>query len=184
MSTRAKAAAAFASLSVLGISWGAATAHGQTLALNPTYDTTTTSTTSTVTPVTTDTSTTTGTSTSDTSTTGDTSASSDSGSTSTSTPASTGTYTDGTYTGTTASHRYGSVTVTVTISGGVISDVSEQVVSDGERRSDQINTRAVPVVRSEVLAANSADVSTVSGATYTTRAYLSSLQSALDQASA
>ncbi len=38
------------------------------------------------------------------------------------------------------------------------------------------------MIRAEVLAADSADVSTIGGATYTTEAYLTSLQSALDQA--
>jgi uncharacterized protein with FMN-binding domain len=46
----------------------------------------------------------------------------------------------------------------------------------------QISNRAAPILRDEVLAAQSASVANVSGATYTTRAYLSSLQSALDQA--
>lgn len=181
MSNRAKAAAALASLGVLGIGWGTATASGQTLALNPTYDTASTDTTSTDTASTTTTdSTASGESSSSTSTstpTADTSSST----TADTTSAASG-LADGTYTGATATHRYGSVTVTVTISGGVITDVSEQVVSDGDRKSDSINSRSVPVMRSEVLAANSADVSTVSGATYTTRAYLSSLQPALDQA--
>lgn len=89
---------------------------------------------------------------------------------------------DGTYTGSTVTHRYGSVTVTVTIQNGQIACVSENVVSDGERKSEQINARSVPTIRSAVVAADSAQVSTISGATYTTKAYLSSLQSALDQA--
>jgi uncharacterized protein with FMN-binding domain len=38
------------------------------------------------------------------------------------------------------------------------------------------------VLHDEVLASQSANVSNVSGATYTTQAYLSSVQSALDQA--
>ena len=46
----------------------------------------------------------------------------------------------------------------------------------------QISNRAAPVLRSEVLAAQSARVQNVSGATYTTGGYLQSLQSALDQA--
>ena len=70
----------------------------------------------------------------------------------------------------------------MTIQGGQITSVTENVVSDGERKSNQINSRAVPTLRSEVVAANSASVSTVSGATYTSKAYLTSLQSALDQA--
>ena len=92
-------------------------------------------------------------------------------------------YQDGTYTGQTATHRYGSVTVTVTISGGAITNLTEDVVSDGDHHSERINEQAVPIVKEEVLSANSAQVNTVSGGTYTTEAYLQSLQSALDQAS-
>ncbi|WP_022908830.1 FMN-binding protein [Aestuariimicrobium kwangyangense] len=89
---------------------------------------------------------------------------------------------DGTYTGQTINHQYGSVTVTVTVSGGRISGLSEQVSSDGDHHSIRIDEQAVPMLRSEVLAANSAAVNTISGGTYTSEAYLQSLQSALDQA--
>lgn len=93
-----------------------------------------------------------------------------------------GTTASGTFTGTTETHRFGSVTVTVTLTDGKITALAEDVVSDGDHHSERINAQAVPMVRAEVLAADSADVSTISGATYTTEAYLTSLQSALDQA--
>lgn len=165
MSTRAKIAAAAASLGVLGLGWNAATAGGQTL--TPSGGTTTP--TSTTQPTTT-------------------SGTAPSGSATTTTPkatsaaSTTASYADGTYTGATATHRYGSVTVTVTITNGQIAGLTQRVVSDGDRKSEQINTRAVPTLRDRILAAHSAGVSTVSGATYTTGAYLTSLQSALDQA--
>ena len=92
------------------------------------------------------------------------------------------TYKDGTYTGTTVSHRYGSVTVTVTISGGKINNVSAQALDGGDRRSQSIDSQAVPMMKTEVLSANSANVSTIGGATYTTTAYITSLQSALAKA--
>ncbi|MFP5417452.1 MAG: FMN-binding protein [Actinomycetes bacterium] len=91
---------------------------------------------------------------------------------------------DGTYTGQTATHRFGSVTVTLTVADGSIATLSEEVISDGDRHSDQINDRAIPTLKSRILSADSADVSTISGATYTTEAYLTSLQSALDEAAA
>lgn len=160
-STRAKLAAAAASLGVLGLGWGAVTANGATLAVT----TPTTTTTAGSTAASTTTGTTTGTT-----TTG-------------SAAAASGTYTDGTYTGTTTTFRFGTVTVTATISGGRITSLTETLVSDGDRHSDQINARAVPTLKSSILAANGADVTTVSGATYTSDAYLTSLQSALDQAS-
>lgn len=88
----------------------------------------------------------------------------------------------GTYTGSAATHRFGSVQVTVTVANGRITGLRESLTSDGDRRSDQINSASVPQLRAAILAAASGQVSTISGATYTTRAYLTSLQSALDQA--
>lgn len=72
--------------------------------------------------------------------------------------------------------------MSVTISGGSITDVSALTLTNADGRSVQISNRAAPVLRDEVLSAQSASVSNVSGATYTTQAYLSSVQSALDQA--
>ncbi len=97
-----------------------------------------------------------------------------------STAASTG-WKDGTYTGQTVQHPYGSVTVTVTIRGGKIANLTEQVNSDGGQ-SQYIDQQAVPMVKQEVMAADSAAVSTIGGATFTSAAYLQSLQSALNQA--
>jgi uncharacterized protein with FMN-binding domain len=51
----------------------------------------------------------------------------------------------------------------------------------GDQRSQRINSAAEPVLREEAIATDSADVSVVSGATYTSRAYAHSLQSALDR---
>ena len=162
MSIKAKVAAAIASVGVLGAGWAVGTANGATLSTGDAVTTTGTTTT-----------TTTGTTTSGTTST----------TSGTTTSSSSGTYTDGTYTGTTAVHRFGSVTVTVTISGGKITNVSSNVVSDGQQKSNQINSSSIPTIKSRVIAANSASVSTVSGATYTTGAFLTSLQSALSQAS-
>ncbi|ANP72386.1 FMN-binding protein [Cryobacterium arcticum] len=88
----------------------------------------------------------------------------------------------GTFTGSSTSTRFGSVQVQITVAGGAITDVAALKLTDADGRSVQISNRAAPVLRQEVLAAQSAQVSTVSGATYTSEAYLTSLQSALDQA--
>jgi uncharacterized protein with FMN-binding domain len=85
------------------------------------------------------------------------------------------------YTGTTSTSRYGSITVSITVEDGTLTDATAEVSAD-DGRSRSISARAVPLLRSEVLTAQSADVSMVSGATYTSEGYLSSLQSALDQA--
>ena len=89
---------------------------------------------------------------------------------------------DGTYTGQSVGTRFGDVQVQVTIAGGTITDVTALQLTDSDGRSVQISNRAAPILRQEVLASQSADVANVSGATYTSNAYLSSLQSALDQA--
>ena len=107
---------------------------------------------------------------------------SSSGTTATDTTAPTTTVVDGTYTGAAASTRWGDVQVAVTISGGVITDVTALQLTDADGKSIQISNRAAPILREEVIAAQSADVANVGGATYTTQAYLTSVQSALDQA--
>lgn len=89
---------------------------------------------------------------------------------------------DGTFTGTSESTRYGNVQVQITVSNGAITDVTALHLTDKDGRSISISNRAAPILRSEILAAQSANVQSVSGATYTSDAYLSSLQSAIDQA--
>ncbi len=89
---------------------------------------------------------------------------------------------DGTYTGSSVSTRFGDVQVQVTISGGAISEVTPLHLTDAESRSIAISNAAAPRLRSEVLQAQSADVSMIGGATYTSEGYLTSLQSALDEA--
>jgi uncharacterized protein with FMN-binding domain len=90
--------------------------------------------------------------------------------------------TNGTFTGSSESTRYGSVQVKIVVVGGTITDVVPVRLTDQGSRSVQLSNYAAPILRAEVLAAQSAKVASVSGATYTTDAYLLSLQSALDQA--
>ncbi|MGK9147108.1 FMN-binding protein [Plantibacter flavus] len=90
--------------------------------------------------------------------------------------------TDGTYTGSVESTRFGDVQVQITVSGGAITDVVALHLTDHDGRSVSISNRAAPILREEVIAAQSSQVQTVSGATYTTDGYLSSVQSAIDQA--
>lgn len=95
----------------------------------------------------------------------------------------TGGYIDGTYTGSAYSNEFGSWTVTVTIADGQITDVTASTTAQ-DHHSQGINTQAVPRLRTQVLTAQSAQVDTISGATLTSHSYLSSLQSALDEARA
>ena len=77
---------------------------------------------------------------------------------------------------------YGPVQVSVTIANGTITEVTALQLTNDGGRSVAISAQAAPILRSEVLSAQSAQVSNVSGATYTTRGYLTSLQAALDGA--
>ena len=89
---------------------------------------------------------------------------------------------DGTYNGQTVSTRFGTVQVNAVISGGQITDVVAVKLTDNARKSVSISNQAAPMIRQEVLSAQSAKVSNIGGATYTTKGYLMSLQSALDAA--
>lgn len=88
----------------------------------------------------------------------------------------------GTYDGDVVQTRFGSVQVQITVKAGTITDVTALKLTDHEGRSVQISNYAAPILRSEVLQAQSADVQTVGGATVTSDAYLTSLQAALDAA--
>lgn len=88
----------------------------------------------------------------------------------------------GTFTGSVVATRFGNMQVSVTIDAGTITDVTALQLTDHDGKSVQISNRAAPILRSEVIAAQSASVQNVSGATYTTDGYLQSLQSALDAA--
>jgi uncharacterized protein with FMN-binding domain len=91
---------------------------------------------------------------------------------------------DGTYTGATSTNRWGPVQVAIVVSGGEITEVSVLQYPDGDAKSIAINSRALPYLIEETLSAQSADVDTVSGATYTSDSYQASLQSAIDAARA
>jgi uncharacterized protein with FMN-binding domain len=93
-------------------------------------------------------------------------------------------YADGTVTGSPVQIRWGTVQVQVTISGGAITDVTALQLPTGDRHSAQISQRAETELRSSALQAQSAQITVLSGATYTSLAYARSLQSALDQARA
>lgn len=87
-----------------------------------------------------------------------------------------------TVTGETAQTRWGPVQVKITLTNGRITDVSAVQSPSDNPRDQEINSYALPELRREVLAAQSAKIDTVSGATYTSDGYRQSLQSALDSA--
>jgi uncharacterized protein with FMN-binding domain len=74
------------------------------------------------------------------------------------------------------------VQVEIVVANGKITKVKALQLTNQGGRSVQISNYAAPILRKEVLAAQSAQVNSVGGATYTSQGYLSSLQSALDKA--
>jgi uncharacterized protein with FMN-binding domain len=89
---------------------------------------------------------------------------------------------DGDIQGKKIQYPYGAIQVTLKIESGSITDVAATYPLAGD--SATINPRAIPALKQEVLKAQSDKIAAVSGATYTSAAYLKSLQSALDAAKA
>lgn len=88
-----------------------------------------------------------------------------------------------TLTGDAVQTRYGPVQVRVTLKNGKLTDVTAVAYPRNNPRDQQINSYAIPRLTREALTAQSADIDTVSGATYTSEGYRRSLQSALDSVS-
>lgn len=84
-------------------------------------------------------------------------------------------------TGATEQYGYGQLAVRVTVHGAKITGLGLVGLQTAETYSQQIANQVVPMLRAEVLAGQSVQVNGVSGATYTTEAYLYSIQSALNK---
>lgn len=91
-------------------------------------------------------------------------------------------YKDGSYTGSVADAFYGYVQVKATISGGKITDVAFLSYPDSHDTSRYINSQAMPMLTQEAIAAQSANVDLIGGATDTSLAFKQSLTSALAKA--
>jgi uncharacterized protein with FMN-binding domain len=91
-------------------------------------------------------------------------------------------YADGTYTGGDENAYYGRVQVQVTVANHQIASVKALDYPQDRRTSRYINSQALPMLKQEVIAAQSANIDTVSGATLTSEAYIKSLGHALAQA--
>ena len=89
---------------------------------------------------------------------------------------------DGTYTGSRIRTVYGDVQVKVTLSGNKIVDVQSLTLPSDRARSAYISQVAGPMLRTEAISAQSANIDIISGATYTSIGYSRSLDSALKQA--
>jgi uncharacterized protein with FMN-binding domain len=86
----------------------------------------------------------------------------------------------GTFTGDSVDVRYGFVQVKITVENGKITDA--QAVQAPSGRNDRWTQKAVPVLRQQTLAAQSAQISGASGASYTSYGWYTSLASALAKA--
>jgi uncharacterized protein with FMN-binding domain len=87
----------------------------------------------------------------------------------------------GVFTGPTVEMEYGPVQVAINVRGGKITDVKAMQYPVDRPRSQFINSQAVPLLRTEVLQAQSANVNVISGATFTSEAFARSLQAAIEQ---
>jgi uncharacterized protein with FMN-binding domain len=87
-----------------------------------------------------------------------------------------------TVTGPVITTRYGDVQVAVTLSGSRITDVTAVALPADRPRSQSISQYAAPILHDETLAAQGAQIDSVSGASYTSQGYAESLQAALTQA--
>ena len=103
------------------------------------------------------------------------------GKTTSSSPSSSSTKSE-TYTGSVAQTRWGPVQVKITLQGDKITKVTVLQQPNGNRRDTEINDYALPILISDTVSAQSADIDMVSGATVTSEGYVQSLQAALDEA--
>ena len=86
-------------------------------------------------------------------------------------------------TGQDVQYQYGDLQLKVTERGSSITDI--EIVTDDatDPRSAEINSQALPLLQQEAMSAQSANIDGVSGATFTSNAYVQALQSALDRVS-
>lgn len=78
-------------------------------------------------------------------------------------------------------YGYGQLSVRVTVAGRKITNVAVANIQVAESYSANLAQQVIPMLRSEVLNAQSANVNGISGASYTVAAYAASVQSALDK---
>jgi uncharacterized protein with FMN-binding domain len=94
-----------------------------------------------------------------------------------------GSTTTASYTGTVVTYTYGDLSVRITVSGRTITNVGIASLADGSNpRSQSIDEQAIPILEQEAVAAQSANIQGVSGASYTSAGFARSLQSALGKA--
>jgi len=100
------------------------------------------------------------------------------------TPTPQGQYKDGSYTGSVADAFYGPVQVKATVSGGKLTNVQFLQYPNERGNTSEISQRVMPILKQEAIAAQSAQVNVISGATQTSEGFTASLGVALAQAKA
>ena len=101
-------------------------------------------------------------------------------STSAAAPAQTTKSVSGTFAGDVVNVKYGNVQVKITVENGKI--IEAQAIQAPSGKNDRWTQKAVPVLRQQTLAAQSANISGASGASYTSYGWYTSLVSALAKA--
>jgi uncharacterized protein with FMN-binding domain len=91
---------------------------------------------------------------------------------------------DGDHLGAVVANQFGPVQVRISVRDGRMVDVQAVKLPTAAARGIEIGMRAEPLLREQALERQSADLDTVSGATYTSDGYRRSLQSAIDAARA
>ena len=86
----------------------------------------------------------------------------------------------GTFTGPTVNVNYGNVQVQITVKDGKIVDATALQAPSG--RNDRWTNMALPILKKQTLAAQSASIQGASGASYTSYGWFTSLQGALAKA--
>jgi uncharacterized protein with FMN-binding domain len=86
-----------------------------------------------------------------------------------------------TVTGDVVPNQYGNVQVALVFQGTQIVDVKALQMPFDRARSQDISTQAAPLLHDEVIQAQSANIDTLGGATFTSEAYAQSVQSAIDR---
>ncbi len=91
-------------------------------------------------------------------------------------------YRDGAYTGPVVDAYYGLMQIEAIIKNGRLSSIRILKYPNDRRTSIYINRQALPMLRNEVITAQSARVNVISGATLSSEAFIQSLGAAMDQA--
>ena len=79
-------------------------------------------------------------------------------------------------------HSYGAVQVAITVKSGRIVEVAAVKYPNTDPKSKELAAKAIPVLKQETIAKQSASISNISGASFTCTGWKKSLQAALTQA--